>query len=133
MKWREKVKMKWRIDSRINVYKGNPIEHLILCYLYRLMEWFVIVMVALLILYEVLANQWIGTIISLVGGGGLAIMLKSGTKSEYKAYKDCLKERRQVYEQIRQEDIQELRKQAWLNGVNQGKAELKQKLNHKEE
>ncbi|MFT8425947.1 MAG: hypothetical protein ABF630_10835 [Liquorilactobacillus sp.] len=46
--------------------------------------------------------------------------------------KDCLKERQQAYEQVKQEDMQALRKQAWLDSANQGKKELEQKLNHKE-
>lgn len=132
MKWREKINMKWRIDSHINVFKGSPIEHLIFYYLYRLLEWSVMVMVGLLALYEILNYQWIEAIIVLMGGICLVMVLKIGAKSEHKAYEECLKDRQQAYEQVKQEDIQALRKQIWLDGVNQGQAELKQKLNHKE-
>ena len=132
MKWREKIKMKWRIDSHINVFKGNPIEHLVLCYLYRLLEWFVVIMVGLLALYEILDYQWLAVIIVSIGGICLVMVLKIGSKNEYRAYKDCLKARHQAYEQVKQEDMQALRKQAWLDSANQGKTELDQKLNHKE-
>ena len=132
MKWREKIKTKWRVDSHVNVFKGNPLDHLIFYYLYRSLEWFVIVMGGLLVLYEVLAYLWLEVIVLLVGGSGLVMILRSGAKSEHKAYKDCLKERQQAYEQVKQEDMQALRKQAWLDSANQGKTELEQKLNHKE-
>lgn len=132
MKWRERINMKWRIESHINVSKSNPIEHLILCYLYRLLEWFVITMVVLLVLYEVLDSQWFGIIIALLGGTCIVMVLKTGAKSEHKAYKECLNARLQAYEMVKQEDSQALRKRTWLDCTNQGKAELKQKLNHKE-
>ncbi|CAJ2238245.1 hypothetical protein CPR18618_PPKEINIP_02768 (plasmid) [Companilactobacillus paralimentarius] len=38
MKWREKIKTKWRVDSRVNVFKGAPLDHLIFYYLYRSLE-----------------------------------------------------------------------------------------------
>ena len=126
MKWREKIKTKWRIDSRVNVFKGAPLDHLIFYYLYRSLEWFVIVMGGLLVLYEVLACQWLEVIVLLVGDSGLVMILRSGAKS------DCLKERQKAYEQVKQEDMQALRKQAWLDSANQGKKELEQKLNYKE-
>ena len=132
MKWREKIKMKWRIDSHINVFKSNSIEHLVLCYLYRLLEWFVITMVGLLALYEILDYQWFEVIIASISGICLVMILKISSKNEYGAYKDCLKARQQAYEQVKQEDKQALRKQAWLDSANQGKTELDQKLNHKE-
>ncbi|KID41203.1 hypothetical protein LbDm2_2825 [Levilactobacillus brevis] len=60
------------------------------------------------------------------------MVLKTGAKSEHRAYKECLNARLQAYEMVKQEDSQALRKQTWLDCTNQGKAELKQKLNHKE-
>ncbi len=132
MKWREKIKTKLRVDSHISVFKGNPIEHLVFYYLYRLLKWFVIAMVGLLALYEIFDYQWIDLVIVLIVGSCLIMALKIGATSEYRVYKECLKDRKRAYEQIKKEDSQALRKKAWLDNANQGKTELKQKLNNKE-